>query len=116
MLCDWQLSNPTMSLLKNFPTAHQGKVMAPPSLFYFFAGKMLLRRVYCLSCNYQPPPQKILQSPGRLGRPQSRVETSSARSALSAPYVRALRLGIQCNQWAYGCKLYIINYLETCIE
>lgn len=43
MLRDWQLSNPTGSLLKIVPTAHQGEGHGPSEsiLLFFFAGKML---------------------------------------------------------------------------
>lgn len=99
MLCDWQLPNSTGSLLNIISTAHQGRSW-PLRVFFIFRREdastpSLLPQLQ--SPTFRPPPQIVLQSSGRrgrLGRPQSRVETTSARSALG---LRAFRLSNQCN-------------------
>lgn len=73
----------------------------PPSLFYFFAGKMLLRQIYCLSCNHNPP-TAAANNPS-IARPlgetpvKSGGHFSSVGTGLPRMYVRAFRLGNQLN-------------------
>lgn len=101
MLRDWQLSNPTGSLLKRIShcvsKAKEGH--GPPSRSYFifcredafFYARFIASAAIT---NRRRQNKKILQSLGRLGRPQLRVETSSsARSALVCPVRACFALG-----------------------
>lgn len=78
MLRDWQLSNPTGSLLKIVPTAHQGRSWPLRVYFIFFAREDA--STPSLLPQLQSPTaaaKKILQSSGRLGRPPRETPVKS---------------------------------------
>lgn len=78
MLRDWQLSNPTGSLLKIAPTAHQGRSWPLRVYFIFFCpGRCFYAKFTASAAITNRRRKKILQSSGRLGRPPRETPVKS---------------------------------------